>query len=138
MASEAQEEIRAVLDQAVQALNTGDGDGLGSVLSRRPDAVHIGTDADEWWSSDDLTKAVSGAGQSETRVSLGEIGVHVLGDVAWVEGKGHFRNSSGGERPVRLTCVLVREDNRWKVTQEHASIGVPNDQIFATERGRER
>jgi hypothetical protein len=29
-----------------------------------------------------------------------------------------------------MTTVLVREDGQWKVVQSHASIGVPNADIF--------
>ena len=41
----AQDEIRAVLDQLLEAQNAGDADRIGTALSERPDAVHIGTDA---------------------------------------------------------------------------------------------
>ena len=56
--------------------------------------------------------------------------IHVQGDVAWAEGRGRFTRAGGGQRPVRMTGVFVREDGRWKVVQSHASIGVPNDDIF--------
>jgi len=34
----------------------------------------------------------------------------------WVEGRGRFTNRSGGERPVRITSVLVRDQagGRWR------------------------
>jgi SnoaL-like domain len=31
---------------------------------------------------------------------------------------------------VRMTGVLIREHGQWKVVQSHASIGVPNADIF--------
>ena len=123
------EEVRAVLDQMVDALNAGDREGVLSLLSERLDAVHIGTDPNEWSTTEEFLASLSGA-QSELRARLDQVGVHSLGDVAWVEAKGHFSNSSGGERRVRVTGVLVREDGRWKVAQQHASIGVPNTEIF--------
>ena len=62
---------------------------------------------------------------------MGEVIVHVRGDVASVEGQGYFKNVSGGERGIRLTGVFVRgDDGRWKSVQSHVSIPVPNDQIF--------
>jgi ketosteroid isomerase-like protein len=51
-------------------------------------------------------------------------------DVAWAEGRGRFTSAGGGERPVRMTAVFAREDGQWKVVQSHASIGVPNADIF--------
>ena len=59
-----------------------------------------------------------------------DIDIHVQGDVAWAEGRGRFTNASGGQRPVRLTGVLVREGDQWRVVQSHASIGIPNADIF--------
>jgi hypothetical protein len=47
-----------------------------------------------------------------------------------VEGRGRFTTAGGGERPVRMTGVFVREDGQWKMVQSHASIGVPNGDIF--------
>jgi len=56
--------------------------------------------------------------------------VHVAGDLAWTEGTGRFVNEKGGRRAMRMTGVFVREGGQWKVAQLHASIGVPNDEIF--------
>jgi ketosteroid isomerase-like protein len=113
------------------AQNAGDAERVRSRLSERPDAVHIGTDADEWWTSKQIVDAVAAAGGAdEIQAVADDIDIHVQGDVAWVEGRGRFTRAGGGERPVRMTGVFVREDGQWKVVQSHASIGVPNDDIF--------
>lgn len=128
----AQEEIRVVLDELLNAQNAGDARRLRSMLSERPDAVHIGTDADEWWTSKELVDAVAAAGGGDgMRAVADDIGIHLQGDVAWVEGWARFTNPAGDERPVRFSGVLQREDGRWKVVQSHASIGVPNAEIFS-------
>ena len=111
----AQDEIRAVFDQLLKAQNAGDAERMRAMLSARPEAVHIGTDAEEWWTSQQVAD---------------DIDIHIQGDVAWAEGRGRFTNASGGARPLRMTSVLVREDGRWKIAQSHASIGVPNADIF--------
>jgi hypothetical protein len=52
-------------------------------------------------------------------------------DVAWAVGQGHFENKSGAStRPVRISAVLVRDADRWTVVHSHASIGVPNAEMF--------
>jgi uncharacterized protein (TIGR02246 family) len=127
----AQDEIRAVFDQLLKAQNAGDAEWLRSMLSQRPDAVHIGTDAEEWWTSKQVADAVAAtAGGDDIQAVADDIDIHVQGDVAWAEGRGRFTNASGGERPLRMTGVLVREDGQWKIAQSHASIGVPNADIF--------
>ncbi len=73
-----QDEIRKVLDEMIEAQNAGDAPRLRSMLSERPDAVHIGTDAEEWWTSkqvSDVTAAASGG--DDIRVVADEIDIHV-------------------------------------------------------------
>jgi uncharacterized protein (TIGR02246 family) len=126
-----QDEIRAVFDQLLQAQNAGDAEGVRSRLSESPDAVHIGTDADEWWTSKQIVDAVAAVGGAdEIQAVADDVDIHVHGDVAWVEGRGRFTTAGDRERPVRITGVFVREDGQWKVVQSHASIGVPNEEIF--------
>jgi ketosteroid isomerase-like protein len=126
-----QGEIRKVFDEMLEAQNAGDAVRLRSMLSERPDAVHIGTDAEEWWTSKQVLDATAAAGGGDgIRAVADDIDIHVQGDIAWVEGRGRFTHAGGGERPVRMTGVFVREDGQWKVVQSHASIGVPNADIF--------
>ena len=126
-----QDEIRKLLDELIEAQNSGDAPRLRIMLSERPDAVHIGTDAEEWWTSNQLVDDVAAAGGGDDiRVVADDIDVHVQGDIAWVEGRGRFTRADGAERPVRMTGVLVREDGQWKIVQSHASIAVPNADIF--------
>ena len=125
------EEVRAAVREMIDAQNAGDAGRLRSLLSQRPDTVHIGTDAEEWWTSKEILDevAVSGDG-GDVQVVADDLDVHVQGDVAWVEGRGRFTNRSGAERQVRMTGVLVREHGRWAMVQSHASIAVPNADIF--------
>jgi ketosteroid isomerase-like protein len=115
----------------IDAQNAGDAERLRSLLSERPDAVHIGTDAGEWWTGKELLGDVAAGGDGDIQVVADDLDVHVQGDVAWVEGRGRFTNRGGGERPVRMTGVLIREHGRWTMAQSHASIAVPNDDIFS-------
>jgi uncharacterized protein (TIGR02246 family) len=120
-----EEEVRAVLNQMIDAQNAGDRERLRPMLSNRPDAVFIGTDAGEWWTSKDYLDAIAGSHPGDMTAVVDDISVHALGDVAWVEGHGRFKASDGNERPVRVTGVLVREDGQWKAVQSHSSIAVP-------------
>jgi ketosteroid isomerase-like protein len=125
------DEIRKLLDELIEAQNSGDASRLRILLSERADAVHIGTDAGEWWSSGQLADGVAAAGgEDDVRVVADDIDVHVQGEIAWVEGHGRFMRADGAERPVRVTGVLVRESGRWKLVQSHSSIAFPNTDIF--------
>lgn len=127
----AQDEVRRVIDATLEAQNAGDAGRLRSMLSERPDAVHIGTDAEEWETSKQVVDAVAAAGGGDDIQAVADdIDIHIQGDVAWAEGRGRFTRAGGSERPVRMTCVLIRENGQWKVVQSHASIAVPNADIF--------
>jgi len=125
------EDVRAAMAEMIDALNVGDAGRLSALLSQRPGAVHIGTDPDEWQTSKELLEEVAAGGASDMQVIADDLDVHVQGDVAWVEGRGRFTSRAGGQRPVRMTGVLVRERGWWTMAQSHASIGVPNADIFS-------
>ncbi len=124
-------QVRAAIDEAVDAQNAGDAERLRAILWDRPGTVHIGTDADEWDTSQEFVDAMASQGDDDVRAVVDDLGVHAQGDVAWAEGHGRFTNSSGRERAIRMTAVLVRQDGRWRVAQSHASIGVPNEETFS-------
>jgi len=134
------EEVRAAVGEMIDALNAGDAGRLRPLLSQRTDAVHIGTDAEEWNTSKEILDEMAAGSDGDVQAAAGSDGdvqvvvddldVHVQGDVAWVEGRGRFTNRSGAQRQVRMTSVLVREHGRWTLAQSHASIGVPNADIF--------
>jgi adenylate cyclase len=127
----AEYEVRKVIDETLEAQNAGDAARLRSMLSGRPDAVHIGTDPEEWETSNQVVDAVAAAGGGDDIQAIADdMDIHIQGDVAWAEGRGRFTRTGGGERPVRMTCVLIRESGQWKVVQSHASIGVPNADTF--------
>jgi len=127
-------EVRSAFDRLLAAINTGDVDTLRSLMSEEPGSTHIGTEASEWWTTEEFLAAGKGANVSQdVTAEATDVNVHVKGDVAWFEGKGLFKNSAGGQRDIRVTGVFVREpDGTWKGAQSHASIAVPNDQIFAS------
>ena len=126
-----EEEVRAVLNEMMDAQNAGDAERIRATLSNRPDVVFIGDGPGEWWTSKDYLDVIAGSHPGDINAAFDDIGVHALGDVAWADGHGRFKASDGNERPVRGTAVLVREDGQWKVVQSHVSIAVPNEQTFS-------
>ena len=129
----AEQDIRAVVEAINEALRTADAQRLDSLLSDRHGCMHIGSDPSEWFSKDQLLAGINEAmsvGDDQVRAEIGAMDVHVVGDVAWAEGRGRFVSSRGSAREVRMTGVFARDDGQWKSVQSHASIGVPNEQMF--------
>lgn len=132
---DAEQAVRAVIEGVTEALRTGDAERLDSLLSDRPGSTHIGTDPGEWFSKAQLLAGINEAmsvGNDQVRAEVDDLTVHVVGDVAWAEGRGRFVNSQGGARDIRTTGVFVRDDGEWKSAQSHASIGVRNEEMFAS------
>jgi SnoaL-like domain len=127
----ADSEIRMVLEQMVEAQNAGDPDRFLATLAMRPDALHIGSDPDEWWTAEELSRSLNVGVNFGIKLVMDDVSVHAeTEDVAWAVGRGHFENEAGKSRPMRMSAVLIRAGDGWKVVHLHASIGVPNDELF--------
>jgi len=132
--ADVEKEVRLVVEGIVDALNAADATALAALLADRPGCMHIGSDPNEWWTKQELVDGIRQAMGSggQVRAENTETIVHSLGDVAWTEGRGRFINTDGSEREVRITGVYVREGGEWRAAQSHASLGVPNDEMFSS------
>jgi ketosteroid isomerase-like protein len=131
---EAPTHVKTIIGQVVDGLNRSDHEAVLAMLADQPGDVVIGTDPEEWVLVADMPAVIDqGAAQAnlDLRIEIDDIAVHASGDAAWVEAKLRFVNSSGAQRPARLTAVLTRNDGVWKIRQLHASLGVPNAAIFS-------
>lgn len=119
--------VRAVLDTLAKAMETRDMDLLLSCFSTDPNVVLYGTGADEKRIGIDgiRTQVERDWSQSEAMsVSYEWVSVASEGKAAWaaIDGTVHFRTADGdGTMPVRLTFVLVKKGDSWKIVQGHFS-----------------
>lgn len=131
--TEEQRQILAVIYELLDAQETGNIERMRATLSDRPEAAHMATDGLRWETSNEAASAIT-AVPAGLRLVADHFDVHLQGSVAWVEGLGRIINSSGDERAVRMTGVLVREQGRWKMVQSHASLPVQDADIFKLAR----
>ena len=95
----------------------------------------IGTDPTEW--STDRTVIVQMLDAQRTDGGQGGLMVPSdpqaweEGDLGWVVDRPRLPLPDGTEIQVRLTTIFHRENGTWKGVHQHASIGVPNDQVEA-------
>jgi len=127
-------ELRDVLVRLYEAFSRGDADLIAQLTSRQEGLVFIGTDPDEWFEDVGnvrrLVQAQAGAGVT---VIPGEVRAYREGPVGWIADRGSFRLPDGSDVPFRLTAVFRQEDGAWKMVQEHASIGVSNEEVIGQE-----
>ena len=123
--------VRDAVDDLLTSMNVGDTEGLRRRLSADPAAVHIGSDPEEWWSSEEVVSSFGNVPASGVRATVEELTVHPIGeDAAWFVSKGRFVGE-GIDVPVRISGVAAREDDRFVFVHSHASVGIPNDELFA-------
>ncbi len=125
-------ELADVIRRFYEAFATRDIDAVERMGSDDEGAVAIGTDPDEWWEGGRVIKAqlreqLEGA---ELTVKPGNPRIGQTGDVGWFADRPAFVTPDGHEIPCRLTGILRREHGEWKLVQSHASLGVPNAQVF--------
>ncbi len=127
-------ELRDTILRLYEAFSRGDADLVERLTSRQEGLVFIGTDPNEWLediqSVRQLLQAQAGAGIT---VVPGDIRAYREGSIGWAADRGAFRLPDGTEVPFRLTAVFRQEDGDWKLVQEHASIGVPNEETLGVE-----
>ena len=126
--------IRDLVMRLYEAFSRGDPDLMEGLTSRQEGLVFIGTAPDEWLedtaSIRRMLQAQAGAGIT---VVPGEVRAYREGTVAWAADRGVFRLPDGSEIPFRLTAIFHQEDGGWKLIQEHASIGVSNEEALGEE-----
>ena len=95
----------------------------------------MATDGVKWETSWEAAHAVTAVPGDGMRLVADQFNIHLQGGVAWAEGLGRISNQSGAERPVRMSCVLVREGGQWVIVHSHASLPVRDGEIFKLETG---
>jgi ketosteroid isomerase-like protein len=124
-------ELREIVLRLYEAFSRGDADLMERVTSHRDGLVFIGTDPTEWYEEiapiRQMLQAQAGAGIT---VVPGDVRAYREGTVGWVADRGCFKLQDGSEVPFRLTAIFHQEDGSWKLIQEHASMGVSNEEAI--------
>lgn len=130
---QASPELRELVLQTYAAMASGDVSFYDRHLAQYDGVLVIGSDPDEWWIGYDTITAVY---QAQLR-EMGGVSVvgsdpqaYRHGDVGWVADQPKFRLPDGTELPIRMTIVFTREDDDWKLVQQHISIGVHNQDVL--------
>ncbi|HEY2579349.1 MAG TPA: nuclear transport factor 2 family protein [Streptosporangiaceae bacterium] len=127
--------VLAVLHEMLGAQEVGDVGRVLAAFSSRPEAAHMATDGVKWETSWEAAHAVTAVPGDGLRLVPGHFNIHLQGGVAWAEGLGRISNRSGAERPVRMSCVLIREQGQWVIVHSHASLPVADAEIFKLKTG---
>ena len=132
---ERSDELAALTVRLYQAVEVGDTAAVERHVSRRTEALFIGTDPTEWWEGAAAflaamrTQAAAIGGQ--VRLRPGQLRAYREGDVGWVVDDGPtLRFPDGGELRARHTLLYPGEHGEWRLVHEHVSFGVPNEAVL--------
>lgn len=119
--------VRGVLDRFVATYSAKDEAGVLGCFAVGDDGVLIGTGEDEWRVGDAAVRAQveqDFAQADSLSVEYGELHIDGTDGVAWFATKATVRASVVGEpfeSALRLTGVVTRQGDTWKIVQSHLS-----------------
>jgi hypothetical protein len=131
---EASPELADLMLRAFTAMTQGDIAFFERHVSPRDGVLAIGTDPQEWWAGAATFLPVLHAQFQEMGggfpIVPGRPQGFREGAVGWIADRALLRLPDGTEIPFRLTLVVHREDDDWKIVQWHASIGAANEEAI--------
>jgi ketosteroid isomerase-like protein len=96
-------------------------EGIAGRLSSYDGVLAIGTERDEWWAGSDGFRSAHTSGGPFV-ATVDSVEAHSEGPVAWAAAQAVIETGEPGGLPVRLTLVLVRDEDGWRIVQSHASV----------------
>lgn len=110
----------------------GESDAANALISTDPATLLIGS-AGEWV---DDQSVMRGTYQVDTEgLIAGDHPVaYANGDVGWFADQPSWRFADGSEAQMRMSAVLQREADGWRMVHSHLSVGVPDNECVMLQR----
>jgi hypothetical protein len=125
-------EILETMLELYRHMLAGESDAANALISTDPATLLIGS-AGEWV---DDQSVMRGTYQVDTEGLI--VGDHPVayanGDVGWFADQPSWRFADGSEAQMRMTAVLQREADGWRMVHSHLSIGVPDNECVMLQR----
>jgi SnoaL-like protein len=121
------DEIKDTMLLFYDRISANDASSFESLVSSHPATLVIGTSQDEWVTERERLRF--GFELEALRIDAGSAPVgYSGGDLGWFVDRPtyHFGDLAIA---TRLTSVLTREDDSWKIAHMHVSVGVPDEEV---------
>jgi SnoaL-like domain len=119
--------VREGIQEFFARLSAGDMAGFDDVVSSHPATLVIGTAPGEWVTERDRLKF--GFEAEGYRGDPDDPTAYEEGDLGWVVDNPTF-HFGPVDVNARLTAILRREGDRWKLVHMHVSVGVPDEEVL--------
>jgi hypothetical protein len=125
-------EILETMLELYRHMLAGESDAANALISTDPATLLIGS-AGEWV---DDQSVMRGTYQVDTEgLIAGDHPVaYANGDVGWFADQPSWRFADGSEAQMRMSAVLQREADGWRMVHSHLSVGVPDNECVMLQR----
>ena len=125
-------EILETMLELYRHMLAGESDAANALISTDPAMIFIGS-AGEW--VDDQATLRSGTQVENEGLEAGPNPIgYANGDVGWFADQPTWLFADGTRAEMRLTAVLQREAEGWRIVNVHMSVAVPDDQCVMLQR----
>jgi ketosteroid isomerase-like protein len=122
------EGVRDAMLRFYDRLSASDVASFDSLISGDAATLVIGTAPGEWVT--DRARLRFGFEAEGLGIDAGdEPAGYENGDVGWFVDEPTYRFPDGSLMLTRLTAILQREDDAWKIVHLHVSVGVPDEEV---------
>jgi hypothetical protein len=130
---QASETVRDTMLRFYDRISASDVSAFDELVSADPSTLVIGTAPGEWVTERDRLRF--GFEAEGLRIDAGPSPAgHEEGTMGWfVDEPTYVFPGDAGRMRTRLTAVLHQEDGRWKIVHMHVSVGVPDEEVVASQ-----
>jgi SnoaL-like domain len=130
---EPSESVRATMLDFYARISASDVASFDRLISADPATLVIGTAPGEWIVERDRLRFGFEAEGLAIRPGPTPAG-HEREDVGWFTDEPTYVFPDRSEMRTRLTAVLQREDDAWRIVHLHVSVGVPDEEVVALQQ----
>jgi len=125
-------EIRDTMLALYRHMLAGESDDANALISTDPATLFIGS-AGEWVDDQDVLR---GSYQVDTEgLVAGDHPVaYANGDIGWFADQPAWVFADGTRAEMRMSAVLQREADGWRIVHSHLSVGVPDNECVMLQR----
>jgi SnoaL-like protein len=125
-------DVRDTMLEFYRRMLAGEAEAANELITRDPAMIFIGS-AGEW--VDDQATLRSGTQVETEGLEAGPSPVgYANGDVGWFADQPEWIFADGSRAQMRMSAVLQREPEGWRIVHAHLSVAVPDNECVMLQR----
>ena len=125
-------EVKDTVLEFYRRMLAGEGEAANDLISRDPAMIFIGS-AGEWVDDQDALRSGTQVATEGLEAGPNPVG-YANGDVGWFADQPDWVFADGSRANMRMSAVLQREPDGWRIVHAHLSVAVPDDECVMLQR----